>query len=185
MFPANRKCHFRLASLFHSLSLSVASFWPEARRPHLLLYLSLHSGRPQSVTSPLTSVHQALLIFYRSCIWPPAFIEVFLHLPVVISISQNFTYATSGPSFVSSPLWFFSPSEILSNLPPIPSHTYICISSFLSSSPWLIPYPSPHTFSVPCLGSSWWWDSYSLPDEALANGCWIMHGGQDLESLVY
>lgn len=100
-------------------------------------------------------------------------------------ITDPHLYATSGPSFVSSPLWFFtSESSFTSSLfPPILVFAYFF--SYFFPPPWLIPHPSSHTFSVPCLGSSQWWDSYSLPDEVIANGFWIMHGSQDLESPVY
>lgn len=99
MFLVNRKCHFELASL------------------HPLL-LHLTQGSPTTLASiPITQMWPPLFrhyfpaspffYFYRSTAWPVVFIQAFLHLPVVISISQTITYATSGQLF-SSPLWFFS-----------------------------------------------------------------------------
>lgn len=177
MFPTDKKCHLRLASLFHSLLLSLASLW---LLPISWLFLPPPIGHLSSQFPASTSSH-----FNICTIWPLAFIQAFLHLPPVISISQAPTHATSRPSFVSLPLlilcfWIFS-------LPSFPSHTFICISSFslffsIANPP---PHPSPHTSGVRSLGSRRWWGSYSLPDEAIANGCWIMHGRQDLESPVY
>lgn len=91
MFLANRKCHFRLASLFSSLLLSPASLWPVARLPHLLPCISLHSRHLPSVTSPLISLHQPLPIF----IW--------LSYDLWLSSSHFFISLSSFPSHRPSP----------------------------------------------------------------------------------
>lgn len=153
-----------------------------------LCRLPLTRGSPTTLASiPITRMGPPLshhyfpcitlfFYFYRSTAWPLVFIQVLLHFPVVISISQTITYATSGQLF-SSPLWFFFPPSD-SNLLPISSpylylHLFPSLFFLLANPPTLRSH-----LQWAFLGLSRWWDSYSLPDEALANGCWIMHGAR-------
>lgn len=125
MFPTDKKCHLRLASLFHSLLLSLASLW---LLPIPWLFLPPPIGHLSSQFPASTSSH-----FNICTIWPLAFIQAFLHLPPVISISQAPTHATSRPSFVSLPLWFFAFESLACPLsPPIP---LFASPPFLSFSP--------------------------------------------------
>lgn len=67
----------------------------------------------------------------------------------------------------------FFPQILTSNL-------FLPIPLFASLPFYLLANPPTFRSHLQCafLGLSRWWDSYSLPDEALANGCWIMHGAR-------
>lgn len=156
MFLVNRKCHFELASL------------------HPLL-LHLTQGSPTTLASiPITQMWPPLFrhyfpaspffYFYRSTAWP-SFTCCHFHI-------TDHHLCHIRTTLQLSTLIFF-PQILTSNL-------FLPIPLFASLPFFLLANPPTFRSHLQCafLGLSRWWDSYSLPDEALANGCWIMHGAR-------